>query len=142
MLTSLLLVVAVALFAASVPLAAQKIPPNRLYGFRTPRTVGDDRVWYPVNKVAGRNGLVTSMAVGLVGVLSVLGVAGFWSIAALVAFSMMMLVGTVVSASNIVNQIDKAGPRIDYTSSFSKSSKASTDTKRAREKLMKKLRKE
>jgi uncharacterized membrane protein len=30
------------------------VPPNPLYGFRTPATLQDPSVWYPVNRVAGR----------------------------------------------------------------------------------------
>lgn len=37
----------------SVPLIFQLIPRNRLYGFRIPRTLESDAVWYPANKMAG-----------------------------------------------------------------------------------------
>lgn len=43
------------LLLVSVPLWLEKIPPNRFYGFRTPRTVADDRVWYPANRAMGRD---------------------------------------------------------------------------------------
>ena len=35
------------------PLVIGAIPRNRLYGFRTRRTLSDDAVWYPVNRAAG-----------------------------------------------------------------------------------------
>ena len=43
-----------ALFVAlGLPLAAGKIPPNRLYGFRTAATRADPTVWYAVNRATG-----------------------------------------------------------------------------------------
>ena len=29
------------------------VPPNRIYGFRTPRTVSSPRIWYAANRVSG-----------------------------------------------------------------------------------------
>ena len=37
----------------SVPLIFEWIPRNGLYGFRTPRTLESDAIWYPANKMAG-----------------------------------------------------------------------------------------
>lgn len=51
----------------SVPLWREKIKPNTLYGFRTPRTVADPRVWYPANKVLGRDMILAGMAMVLCG---------------------------------------------------------------------------
>ena len=45
----------VLLIAISLPLIYDKVPPNGFYGFRTPRTMSDPNVWYPANRVAGRN---------------------------------------------------------------------------------------
>jgi uncharacterized membrane protein len=36
-----------------IPLVARKIPPNRLYGFRTASTLADASLWYRVNRAAG-----------------------------------------------------------------------------------------
>jgi hypothetical protein len=36
-----------------LPLILGLIPPNRLYGVRTPKTLGDPRVWYAANRRAG-----------------------------------------------------------------------------------------
>ncbi|MEZ4318449.1 MAG: SdpI family protein [Myxococcota bacterium] len=140
MLTTTLAGLALLMLLVSVPLAAQVVPPNRLYGFRTPRTVKDERVWYPTNKVAGRNGLVFSIALFVSAVLSGLGVLGVSLVPALALLFVVGLVSTFVSASNIVNAVDKGGPLIDYRSSFEKSK--SRDSQKDREALMKKLRKE
>jgi hypothetical protein len=41
------------LFLVSIPLVAGLIPRNRLYGFRTKKTLSDDGIWYRVNRLAG-----------------------------------------------------------------------------------------
>src|SRR4029077_5329677 len=44
----------------ALPLALRKIPPMRLYGVRTRRTLADDRVWYETNAYGGRCLIVAS----------------------------------------------------------------------------------
>jgi uncharacterized membrane protein len=44
----------VLLILASVPMITERVPPNRWYGFRTPRTQSDPKVWYPANRMAGQ----------------------------------------------------------------------------------------
>jgi uncharacterized membrane protein len=38
----------------SVPLIKGKVPRNHWYGFRTPKTLRSDSVWYPVNSYSGK----------------------------------------------------------------------------------------
>ncbi len=38
----------------SVPLIKGRIPRNRWYGFRMPKTLRSDSVWYPVNAYSGK----------------------------------------------------------------------------------------
>ena len=49
-----------------LPLKYEKIPPNWFYGFRTPKTLSSEDIWYPVNRVAGidmvRTGVVLTAA--------------------------------------------------------------------------------
>jgi uncharacterized membrane protein len=45
----------VLLVALGLPLYQRRIPPNRLYGVRVPRTLRDEDVWYEVNQRAGRD---------------------------------------------------------------------------------------
>ena len=57
----------------SVPLILQKVPPNRIYGFRSKRTLGDEEVWYRVNRLGGVFLMLSSLgtlAASLVPVLS------------------------------------------------------------------------
>lgn len=39
--------------ALGIPLKQGRVGPNRFYGFRTPRTLSDENVWYPANRVLG-----------------------------------------------------------------------------------------
>ena len=51
-----------ALFAAlAVPLALGLVPRGRWYGFRTPRTLLSDEVWYPANRFFGVVWLLASL---------------------------------------------------------------------------------
>src|ERR1043166_6341149 len=45
---------ALLLMLAAVPMIIERVPPNRWYGFRTPRTQSDPKVWYPANRIAGQ----------------------------------------------------------------------------------------
>jgi uncharacterized membrane protein len=49
----LLLAIGLIFAALGIPLKQGRIPPNHFYGFRTPRTLRDEAVWYPVNRVLG-----------------------------------------------------------------------------------------
>jgi|WetSurMetagenome_2_1015567.scaffolds.fasta_scaffold138465_2 uncharacterized membrane protein len=57
------------LFIAAVPLIFGLIPPNRFYGVRTSKTLSDDRVWYPVNRLAAATLMMGSGVYGMVAAL-------------------------------------------------------------------------
>jgi len=61
-----------ALFAAGVPLLRGWIPRNRLAGFRTPKTLSNDSVWYEANRVAGRDLMIAGAVVMATAVASAL----------------------------------------------------------------------
>lgn len=42
----------------SIPLIQNRVPPNRFYGFRTPKTLSDPKIWYEVNHISGNDLLV------------------------------------------------------------------------------------
>ena len=44
----------------AVPLVLGVVPRNRLYGVRTARSLSDDGVWYPANRVAGAAIMIAS----------------------------------------------------------------------------------
>ena len=50
---ALFLVIGALFVVLGVPLKQGRIPPNHFYGFRTPRTLTDEKVWYPANRVLG-----------------------------------------------------------------------------------------
>lgn len=38
----------------AIPLVLRKVPPNCVYGFRTPKTLKNDKIWYEANAYFGR----------------------------------------------------------------------------------------
>jgi uncharacterized membrane protein len=54
MVTGWFMVAALLLAVFATPMARGMLPPNHWYGFRTPRIVADQRLWYPANAMAGR----------------------------------------------------------------------------------------
>ena len=60
------------LFAVGVPFLRGWIPRNRLSGFRTSKTLSNDRVWYEANRVAGRNLMIAGVVVMTTAVVSAL----------------------------------------------------------------------
>jgi uncharacterized membrane protein len=49
------LVSGLALMTLSLPLIRGDVPRNGWYGFRVPKTLASDEVWYPANRFAGRD---------------------------------------------------------------------------------------
>ena len=49
------------LFVMGIPLWREKVAPNRWYGFRTPSSMRDERIWYSVNRVTGCWMMVTAL---------------------------------------------------------------------------------
>ena len=57
--------------AVSLPLLLRRVPPNRVYGFRTPTTLRDPDIWYPANAHFGLRLIVASVcSAALFGVLA------------------------------------------------------------------------
>ena len=52
---------AVLILILSIPLALGIVPKNRLYGFRTRKTLSDDRIWYAANRFGGRALIAASL---------------------------------------------------------------------------------
>lgn len=61
------------LIVACLPMIFGVIPPNKWIGFRAPRTLADQNVWYPANRIAGEYlavaGVLIMFAAGTVSVL-------------------------------------------------------------------------
>ena len=52
--TSLFFWLGILMVALGIPMALGRVPRNRWYGYRTWRTLADDRTWYVVNRVSGK----------------------------------------------------------------------------------------
>jgi hypothetical protein len=52
----------VLLMLLSIPLMRRKIPPNGLYGFRTPKTIDNPELWYLVNQYSAKRMFWTAVA--------------------------------------------------------------------------------
>ena len=50
---TLLLVACGVIAATALPLILKMVPPNSVYGFRTPLTLSDPGIWFPVNVFTG-----------------------------------------------------------------------------------------
>ena len=46
-------VVPLLILALSIPMILDRVPPNGAYGFRTPKTLSSDEIWYSANRAAG-----------------------------------------------------------------------------------------
>jgi uncharacterized membrane protein len=53
----------------SVPLVLRRVKPNSLYGFRTSKTLSNERIWYEANAYAGRLTLGLGVAFALVSIV-------------------------------------------------------------------------
>ncbi|MFN2455946.1 MAG: SdpI family protein [Pyrinomonadaceae bacterium] len=51
------------LIGLSFPLISGKVPPNPLYGFRTQKTFSDLKIWHEVNRIHGKDMLVSGVIV-------------------------------------------------------------------------------
>lgn len=51
--TIILIVSCLIIIAISIPLILEKVKPNRVYGFRTQKTLSNEIIWYQANKFLG-----------------------------------------------------------------------------------------
>ena len=49
------------IIALSIPLVYSKVPPNGWYGFRTPKTLSSDSMWYRTNRIGGQYFIVAAL---------------------------------------------------------------------------------
>ncbi|MCC2671992.1 MAG: rane protein of unknown function [Armatimonadetes bacterium] len=53
------------LAAVAVPLVREQVPRNHWYGFRVPKTLASDQVWYPANRFLGRELVVSGLLIAV-----------------------------------------------------------------------------
>jgi uncharacterized membrane protein len=47
------LIAPLVIIVVAIPMALGIVPPNGIYGFRTPYTMSSDEVWYRANRISG-----------------------------------------------------------------------------------------
>ena len=60
--STLFLIGAGVIAVTSIPLILKMVPPNHLYGFRTPSTLSNRKLWYRANTFAGWALLIAAVA--------------------------------------------------------------------------------
>lgn len=110
------LVLAILFFLIGWPLSRRKIGPNKLFGFRTPATIRDERIWYPVNESAGLNMMRLSTLFGVVTLSTYhldlgVGPAAIVNSAVLVAGLLVMTVRGFVQIHQLKRQFKSESPR-------------------------------
>jgi len=96
------------LFAGlAVPLIQRRVKRNVLYGFRTPKTLSDDSIWYPANEYAGRRllkaGVATAIAAVALDLAPGLTVPGY--LLACTAAMLVALAWAVISALSYLKRL-------------------------------------
>jgi uncharacterized membrane protein len=61
-----LLMVSAVVFVLCIPLVLKLVPPNRLYGFRTRKTLSSPEIWYPANVFAGYALMIAAAVTALI----------------------------------------------------------------------------
>jgi uncharacterized membrane protein len=89
--------VGILLAGLSVPLVLRRVKPNSLYGFRTPKTLSNQRIWYETNAFAGRLSLGLGVAFALMSIMLYF-LLGANFVVYNVACASVLLVGFVVVA--------------------------------------------
>jgi hypothetical protein len=132
--TLLMVGVGLLLCALSLPLWLGKVKPNAYYGFRTPRVKLDPRVWYPVNRVAGRDlflaGLAMAVLSAIPGLLMSLGPVGM--ILVPMAPLMLALLHGLWFASAHVADLDRGEPSAQQRAIADAPPEASAEAKKRR----------
>ena len=76
------------------PLVLGKVPPNRLYGLRTPKTLSNPQIWYAANYRAGVN-LIAAAVLAIVACAAL----GWWNRALAQTVNMGVVVGLALLAT-------------------------------------------
>lgn len=79
----------------SIPLIRGRIPPNRIYGFRTPKTLSDPQIWYEANRIMG-NDMFLAGAVTTISSMVMLLIARDWTVERVTLTLVMILIFSMV----------------------------------------------
>jgi uncharacterized membrane protein len=82
----------------SIPLICGRIPPNRFYGFRTPKTLSDPKIWYEANRIMG-NDLFLAGAVLTLSSIAMLLIARDWTVEHVTLTLLLILIFSMVGVA-------------------------------------------
>ena len=84
----------------AIPLIQKRVRPNPIYGFRTKKTLGNERVWYKANEFSGkqfyRSGLTLILAAFALSLVPHIG-KPFYSIACCAVMTLELIRNVIVS---------------------------------------------
>lgn len=97
-----------ALIALGIPLLNERVPPNVVYGFRTKKTLSDEKIWYAVNRAAGKDMIAAGSVVIMSSLLVLL--FGEWvdfvrAVAVLTGVVLIMLSRMVLNGFRMMNRM-------------------------------------
>ena len=81
----------------ALPLIYRKIPRNHIYGFRVPKTLKSDYIWYAANHYAGRC-LFAAGRVIILGSLILLPIAHWFSLATVSMIGLLLTFSPIIIA--------------------------------------------
>lgn len=109
---------ALVVVAAALPMWLGWIGPNRFWGFRTPRTLSDDKVWYAANRYAGIGLTLGGVLMGVLSGVSAAVPETFSALMALIGSGVVLTVAVMwsfVKASAYVADLDASPESIGLT---------------------------
>ena len=78
-----------------LPLLYEKIKPNRFYGFRLPKTVNNEDIWYNINKYTAKDMIISGIVI-IIGMLILL------LFKSSVSLSQIVLIGTILIVITLI----------------------------------------
>ena len=93
--------VAILLIGVSIPMYSGKIKRNKYYGFRTPKTLSSDEIWYQVNHDSGLYMIVA-------GIVILLTACGLFFLKSMLATPVLVGIMIVISIVSLVGAVVKS----------------------------------
>ena len=90
-----------------IPLFFEKIKRNWLYGFRLPKTLSSDEIWYKSNKYVGRDSIVAGIIVILGSVFLLVFKTGFSVNEILLICLILLIVPVIIIIIRAINYLRK-----------------------------------
>jgi uncharacterized membrane protein len=88
------------LIILSIPMIQGSINPNRIYGFRTAKTLSDEKVWYSANRLMGRDLFAAGSAILIAAIVLLVANRSFTNLPVAILDAIVMLVALGVSTAH------------------------------------------